>query len=127
MALKKKAADAEAKTANNVEENDTPVQETSVPAPKPETAVATSGPSSVFIDNEALVEACSSAEYGTFVAVSASNGEHSGPDDLSLGKEIGFRLSFSGVCGNFLPTMILMRLGNTSRYLMKGKRISLMT
>ena len=92
MALKKAAKNTETEDKTTTEAP-TPEPEATAPAvaPKPETPVPTSGPSSVYIKNDDQQAACSAAEYGTFVAVSASNGEFAG-QDISLGKEMEFQV-----------------------------------
>ena len=90
MALKKKAS--EKKTVESIETIETVESAAVAATEEPAKAPALSTPAgNVFINNESLIEACTEAEFGTFVQLAASNGTHMGSDEKDYGKEIKFQ------------------------------------
>jgi len=77
----------------SVDQTEASTTEAEVPeASTASNALAENAVGDVFIKNETLVSACASADWGTFLAVTGSNGTHDGSDDLDLGKEIEFQV-----------------------------------
>jgi len=90
MALKKAVKETEEKAE---EKTKTTSSEARVPeASTSPRGLAENPVGDVFIKNDTLVGACASADWGTFLAVTGSNGTHDGSDDLDLGKEIEFQV-----------------------------------
>ncbi|RUM44356.1 MAG: hypothetical protein DSY80_04475 [Desulfocapsa sp.] len=86
MALKKAVKEDEERT-------ETPSPEDQVPETSTSTkTLAKNMVGDVFIKNDTLVGACVSADWGTFLPVTGSNGTHDGADDLDLGKELEFQV-----------------------------------